>query len=172
MGAVHDLTALYISLRNDGRSIGDITGKLLGPRERTLFLLLIFFLLSLAMSAFYPEAVFPAWALFGISNQLLGALGFLVMTLWFYRAGRPFAHLMLPMFFMMAITLVALPYSLWQFVQADPVSWPLLGTGIAILGLDLWLIAEAVMSLGRLCPERQARGKMPAQASAVPDETA
>ncbi len=104
------------------------------------------------------------WALFGISNQLLGALGFLVMTLWFYRAGRPFMHLLLPMFFMMAITLVALPYSLWRFVTADPVSWPLLGTGIAILGLDLWLIVEAVMSLGRLRGERRTAEGIPLQA--------
>lgn len=41
MGAVHDLTALYLSLRNEGRSIGDITGNLLGPRGRMLFLVLI-----------------------------------------------------------------------------------------------------------------------------------
>ena len=40
------------------------------------------------------------WALFGITNQLLGALGFLVMTLWFYKAGRPFLYLLLPMLFM------------------------------------------------------------------------
>jgi carbon starvation protein len=82
------------------------------------------------------------WALFGITNQLLGALGFLVMTLWFYRAGRPFLYLLLPMLFMMAITLVALPYSLWQFANATPLNLPLLLTGCAIMVLDLWLIVH------------------------------
>ena len=95
------------------------------------------------------------WALFGISNQLLGALGFLVMTLWFYRAGRPFFYLLLPMTFMMAVTLIALPYSLWRFMHATTVSWPLVGTGLVILGLDLWLILEAVLSLSRLRAERR-----------------
>ncbi len=95
------------------------------------------------------------WALFGITNQLLGALGFLVMTLWFYRAGRPFMYLLLPMIFMMAITLVALPYSLLQFARATPLNWPLLITGVLILVLDLWLIIEAFLSLGRLRSERR-----------------
>ncbi|MBN2171291.1 MAG: carbon starvation protein A [Candidatus Krumholzibacteriota bacterium] len=102
------------------------------------------------------------WALFGITNQLLGALGFLVMTLWFYKAGRPFLFLLLPMVFMMAITLVALPYSLWKFLLADPVSWPLLITGLAILVLDLWLIVEAFLSLRRLSEARRSRLAAPA----------
>ena len=98
------------------------------------------------------------WALFGITNQLLGALGFLVMTLWFYRAGRPFLYLLLPMLFMTAITLVALPYSLWQFAHATPLNLPLLLTGCAIMVLDLWLIVEACLSLGRLRAQRLAGG--------------
>jgi len=102
------------------------------------------------------------WALFGITNQLLGALGFLVMTLWFYKAGRPFLFLLLPMVFMMAITLVALPYSLWKFLLADPVSWPLLATGLAILILDFWLIVEAFVSLRRLSAVRRQRLAAPA----------
>lgn len=77
MGAVHDMAALVISLRNKGRSIGDICNNLLGNRARILFLLIIFFGLALAMGTFtkviaqliqsnapgftsYPEAAFPA----------------------------------------------------------------------------------------------------------------
>ena len=41
MGAVHDFSAMVISLRNQGRSIGDITGEIIGPRARTIFLLII-----------------------------------------------------------------------------------------------------------------------------------
>ena len=37
MGAVHDFSALVISLRHRGRSIGEITGHVIGPRARTPF---------------------------------------------------------------------------------------------------------------------------------------
>ena len=38
MGAVHDFSALVISLRNRGRSIGDVTASVISPRARTFFL--------------------------------------------------------------------------------------------------------------------------------------
>jgi len=52
MGAVHDLGALKLSLHFGGRSIGDVCRELINPRARLLFLLLVFFLMSLAMGAF------------------------------------------------------------------------------------------------------------------------
>lgn len=71
MGAVHDFGALIISLRNNGRSIGDISGDLVSPRVRILFLLIIFFLLLIVIAVFaliiailfnmYPQAVIPVW---------------------------------------------------------------------------------------------------------------
>lgn len=71
MGAVHDFGALVISLRNQGRSIGDISGNLISPRVRVLFLLIIFFLLLIVIAVFalviailfkmYPQAVIPVW---------------------------------------------------------------------------------------------------------------
>jgi carbon starvation protein len=70
-GAVHDLGALYVSTRYRGRSIGDICRELVGPRARLLFLLVIFFAMSLAMGVFcilvanlfvlaYPTAIIPS----------------------------------------------------------------------------------------------------------------
>lgn len=71
MGAVHDFGALIISLRHQGRSIGDISGDIISPRVRILFLLIIFFLLLLVIAVFalviailftmYPQAVIPVW---------------------------------------------------------------------------------------------------------------
>ena len=52
MGAVHDLAALFTSIRHKARSIGGLTEEIMGPRARLLFLLIIFFLLSLAMGVF------------------------------------------------------------------------------------------------------------------------
>jgi len=74
IGAVHDLGSLTVSLRHQGRSIGDVCQDLIGPRARMLALLIIFFLMALAMGAFVlaiaglfvnynPDAVIPSFGL-------------------------------------------------------------------------------------------------------------
>ena len=70
-GAVHDFGALVISLRADGRSIGDLAGEIINKRVQTLFLLIIFFELWIVIAVFalimailfamYPIAVIPVW---------------------------------------------------------------------------------------------------------------
>lgn len=79
MGAVHDFSALVISLRNRGRSIGDITGEIIGPRARMLFLIVIAVLIWVVLAVFafiigtlfrsYPASIFP------INVQILVAIG-------------------------------------------------------------------------------------------------
>lgn len=71
MGAVHDFGALVLSLRRQGRSIGDIAADLINSRTRKLFLLIIFFELWIIIAVFaliiallfelYPQAVIPVW---------------------------------------------------------------------------------------------------------------
>ncbi|QHI70564.1 carbon starvation CstA family protein [Tichowtungia aerotolerans] len=71
MGAVHDFGSMIISLRNQGRSIGDIAGDVINARVRFLFLLIIFFALWLVVAIFgvviaavfnlFPESVAPVW---------------------------------------------------------------------------------------------------------------
>ncbi|MFH1852020.1 MAG: carbon starvation protein A [Candidatus Neomarinimicrobiota bacterium] len=77
IGAVHDFSALALSLRHDGRSIGEITENLVGPRAKILFQLIIFFLLALAMGVFvlvitqvfamYPQGIIPTLSLIVIA---------------------------------------------------------------------------------------------------------
>ena len=50
VGAVHDFGALAVSIRARGQSIGKVTESLIGPRAKTLFHLVIFFLIALAIS--------------------------------------------------------------------------------------------------------------------------
>lgn len=52
IGGVHDFSTLVLSLRNRGRSIGDIARDVISPRARVLFLIVIYFLMSLAMGVF------------------------------------------------------------------------------------------------------------------------
>jgi carbon starvation protein len=69
IGAVHDLGALVVSLRNRGQTVGDIAGRLLNRRVRGLFLLILFLALTIVLAIFglviasvfrqYPSAIFP-----------------------------------------------------------------------------------------------------------------
>ena len=71
-GAVHDFGALVISLRSQGRSIGDVAADIVNTRVRILFLLIIFFELWIVIAVFclvvallfkeFPEAVIPVWS--------------------------------------------------------------------------------------------------------------
>ena len=45
MGAVHDFGAMVVSMRNKGRSIGDIAADIVNKRVRLIFLFIIFFLI-------------------------------------------------------------------------------------------------------------------------------
>lgn len=69
MGAVHDMGALIVSMKNEGQSIGQVSEKLLGARARTLFLVVIFFLVWMVLAVFalvitnlfisFPSSVLP-----------------------------------------------------------------------------------------------------------------
>ncbi|KPK85158.1 MAG: carbon starvation protein CstA [Bacteroides sp. SM23_62_1] len=71
MGAVHDFSTLVVSARNQGKSIGDLTGDLISPGTRYVFQFIMQLLLFIVLSVFamivgvlfemYPEAVVPVW---------------------------------------------------------------------------------------------------------------
>jgi carbon starvation protein len=71
VGAVHDFGALMVSLRNRGQTIGEVAGRLINPRARLLFLLILFFALTVVLAIFglviaiifslYPESVLSVW---------------------------------------------------------------------------------------------------------------
>jgi carbon starvation protein len=80
MGAVHDFSALVISLRNRGASIGEIAGSVIGPRARTLFLLIISLLIWIVLAVFAyiiatlfrsnPGSIFPIWIQIAVAIAL------------------------------------------------------------------------------------------------------
>ncbi len=71
IGAVHDFGALVVSLRNRGQTVGEVAGRLISPRAKLLFLLVLFFALTIVLAIFglvvagifkmYPESVLPVW---------------------------------------------------------------------------------------------------------------
>ena len=145
VGAVQDFSALAVSIRARGMSIGKVTESLVGQRAKTLFHLLIFFLIALAMGVFvhivatlfspdfYPESVLPTLALMliavgmGLAIHRLGwslraltagALGTLLLLVW---AGAQYP-------------IVGPSLAQWK--------WLLLGYAFAASVLPVWLLLQ------------------------------
>ncbi|MFH1266828.1 MAG: carbon starvation protein A [Planctomycetota bacterium] len=88
IGAVHDFAALVVSLRNRGQTVGEIAGRVIAPRARVLFLLVLLFALTIVLAIFglviasifkiYPESVIAVW----ISLPIAVVVGF-----WVHRGG-------------------------------------------------------------------------------------
>ncbi len=127
MGAVHDFGALVVSLRNEGRSIGDIAGNVINKRIRILFLLIIFFSLWIILAIFgvviavvfnmFPQAVIPVW--FEIPLALW--LGYMV-----YKKGAPLLPYSVVAVIIMYITIVIgafIPIKMPSFWGIDSTGW-------------------------------------------------
>lgn len=86
MGAAHDFGALVLSTRHEGRSVGDLTGRYIGPRSRMLFLIIIFFLIWLvgAVFAFAIAGLFVAFpaSILPVNLEILVAV---VLGWWAYK---------------------------------------------------------------------------------------
>ena len=88
IGAVHDFGALVVSLRNRGQTGGEVAGRLISPRARVLFLVILAMALTVVLAIFglviasifadYPESVLPVW----ISLPIAVGIG-----IWVYRRG-------------------------------------------------------------------------------------
>lgn len=86
IGAVHDFGALMVSLRNRGQTVGEVAGRVIAPRTKILFLLVLFFALTVVLAIFglviasifqmYPESVLSVW----IAMPLATAIG-----IWVYK---------------------------------------------------------------------------------------
>ena len=74
---VHDFGAIWASVRNEGKSVGSLTGDVVSLRARTLFMIVIFFLLMMVNAVFAvaisnafvatPSSVIPAWSAIAVA---------------------------------------------------------------------------------------------------------
>jgi len=148
MGAAHDFSALVISTRHGGRSIGEVAGQVVGPRMRTLFLVVISLLIwvVLAVFAFIIGTLFQSTpgSIFPINVQIIvaTALGWLV-----YKRGMP---VFVPSLIAYALLLAAIFYG-ESFAQAFPwiteISvytwvWLLLLYSFVASVLPVWLLLQ------------------------------
>ncbi len=165
VGCVHDFGALVVSMRARGMSIGKVTEGIIGPRAKTLFHLIIFFGIALAMGVFvyviavmfsiteawdpdrpladpssFPTAVFPSAVLIGLA---------LVMGWLLYRRRFPLLPTTAVGF---ALMLAAVGGGLrWPLLWMDRAGWPgqsawiviLLGYSFVASVLPVWSLLQA-----------------------------
>ncbi|MDQ6978779.1 MAG: carbon starvation protein A [Mariprofundaceae bacterium] len=153
IGAVHDFSALVLSARYRGQSMGTIAHEVISPRTRLLFLLVIFFLVALAMGVFvlvisglfaapdaanipataHPEAVFPTYSLMLIAMLI----GFLVhrkkMPMW-PLMGLGFVLMLLCTAFGLTMPVTGISTTGW--------TWSLLIYAFIASVLPVWLLLQ------------------------------
>ena len=86
------------------------------------------------------------WPLFGTSNQLLAGISFLLITIWLRKKGRPIIYTLIPMIFLLFMTI-------WAMIQQVVFDWSGFGEsdadillfvlGAIILGFTIWILLEA-----------------------------
>ena len=127
IGAVHDFGALVVSLRNRGQTVGDIAGRMITPRAKLLFLIILFMALSVVLAIFglviaiifalYPESVLSVW----IEIPLAVGIG-----MWIYRRG---GNILVPSIIALGIMYLAMGVGAYLF-PIDLSAW----LGIPLLG--------------------------------------
>lgn len=127
IGAVHDFGALMVSLRNRGQTVGDIAGRVLNPRIRIIFLLVLFMALTIVLAIFglviavvfkhYPSAIIPCLVQIPLA---------IVIGAWFHRQGR---GLLIPSLLTLGLMYVSVAFG----------SWGPLGS------INTWLASQSVM---------------------------
>ena len=100
------------------------------------------------MLIFYakPGSYVEFWTLFGASNQLLAALTLLSITAWLYKARRRIAFTLIPMLFVLTITLWALGSMVFANLQATAgVDIKLINglVSLALVALAIFLVVTA-----------------------------
>lgn len=90
------------------------------------------------------------WKLFGTTNQLLAAMGLLVVSIYLYRRKKPMWYTVLPMVFMLVLTIYAMLFQLHEFWLETPKNMPLIVTSLILIVISFWLVLEAVIVFKKL----------------------
>jgi carbon starvation protein len=150
IGAVHDFGALVVSLRNRGQTVGEIAGRVLNPRVRLLFLLVLFMALTIVLAIFglviaavfkqYPAAIFPCM----VQVPIAVAIG-----LWLHRRG---IHLLAPSLIALTVMYASVLWGDWGPLQAfnsTLAGWPTFAWVLVLLAysyvasvLPVWTLLQ------------------------------
>ncbi|MGM0905332.1 MAG: carbon starvation CstA family protein [Pseudomonadota bacterium] len=95
------------------------------------------------------------WPLFGTTNQLLAGLTLLVITVMLVRLGRPMYYTLLPLIFLLIMTVFALIVQLKGFYDSG--DWFLMGLDLVVLVAAIWIALEASAGLSKIRKEQKAQ---------------
>lgn len=95
------------------------------------------------------------WPLFGTTNQLLAALSLLCVTLFLKRLGRNYLPALIPMVFLLVVTIAAMSISIlqWLGITAETPNYLLGIMGVLILFSALWMLVEAILAFRKIKPQ-------------------
>lgn len=120
IGAVHDFGALVVSLRNRGQSVGEVAGRMIGPRAKFLFLIVLFMGLTIVLAIFglvialifsyYPESVLSVWVEIPLA---------VIIGIWIYRRG---GNILIPSIIALGIMYIAMAVGAY-ILPVDLGSW-------------------------------------------------
>ncbi len=137
MGAVHDFGALVVSMRNRGQTIGEVAGRIINPRVKILFLLILFLILTIVLAIFglviasifarYPASVLSVW----IEIPLAIGMGYLV----YRKRVSPHAPAVIALALMMLAIVLAVKYPVLQFEFE-----PLTIAGLTVSPIVIWTV--------------------------------
>lgn len=88
------------------------------------------------------------WPLFGTSNQLLAGISLLLITIWLKRKGRSIIYTVIPMIFLLFMTLWAMTEQVlfqWSGLGETDGNLLLFSFGAIILGFTIWIFLEALV---------------------------
>lgn len=88
------------------------------------------------------------WPLFGTSNQLLAGITLLLITFWLRKQGRNYAPTIIPMIFLLFMTLYAMTQQVfgeWNVFNGSDPNGLLFTFGSIIWLFALWILIEAVI---------------------------
>jgi len=95
------------------------------------------------------------WPLFGTTNQLLAGLTLLVITVMLVRLGRPMYYTLIPLIFLLIMTVFALIVQLKDFYNSG--DWFLMGLDLVVLVAAIWIALEASAGLSKIRKEQKAQ---------------
>jgi carbon starvation protein len=87
------------------------------------------------------------WPVFGVMNQLLACLTFLILTTWLVKRGKPILYTVAPMLFLICTVSYAAVSQLRMFAREPARNWHLVVVLAIGLALEAWMIVEALAAL-------------------------
>ena len=85
------------------------------------------------------------WPVFGASNQMLAALTLMILSIYYWRKGKNILPLIIPMVFIMFITIISLILKTNEFFIGN--NYLLLSINTILITLITWMIIEGIMQI-------------------------